>query len=49
VVSVLSEVTVAATDTRRSAESVLSASQAVEAAAGELRREVEGFLASVAA
>jgi hypothetical protein len=28
---------------------VLSASQAVEAAAGELRREVEGFLASVAA
>ena len=49
VVSVLSEVSVAATDTSRSAESVLSASQAVEAAAAELRREVEGFLASVAA
>jgi methyl-accepting chemotaxis protein len=49
VVSVLDEVAGAATDTRQSAESVLSASQAVEAAAAELRREVEGFLASVAA
>jgi methyl-accepting chemotaxis protein len=49
VVSVLNEVAGAATDTRQSAESVLSASQAVEAAAAELRREVEGFLASVAA
>jgi methyl-accepting chemotaxis protein len=49
VVSVLSEVAGAATDTRHSAQSVLEASQAVEAAASELRREVEGFLASVAA
>jgi methyl-accepting chemotaxis protein len=49
VVSVLSEVSGAATDTRQSAQSVLEASQAVEAAAEELRREVEGFLASVAA
>jgi len=49
VVSVLAEVAGAAGDTRQSAESVLSASQAVEAAAAELRREVEGFLASVAA
>jgi methyl-accepting chemotaxis protein len=49
VVSVLNDVAGAAGDTRQSAESVLSASQAVEAAAAELRREVEGFLASVAA
>ena len=49
VVSVLTEVAGAAGDTRESAESVLAASQAVEAAAAELRREVEGFLASVAA
>ena len=49
VVSVLGNVTGAATETRESAESVLSASQAVEAAAAELRREVEGFLARVAA
>ena len=48
-VSVLTEVAGAAGDTRESAESVLAASQAVEAAAAELRREVEGFLASVAA
>ena len=34
---------------RRSAESVLDASQAVEAAATELRHEVEGFLSRVAA
>ncbi len=34
---------------RQSAESVLSTSEAVEAAADELRRKVEGFLASVAA
>jgi methyl-accepting chemotaxis protein len=47
--SVLGQVAGAATDTRQSAESVLSASQAVEAAAAELRREVEGFLAGVAA
>jgi methyl-accepting chemotaxis protein len=49
VVSVLGNVTGAASETRQSAESVLSASQAVEAAAAELRHEVEGFLARVAA
>ena len=49
VVSVLDEVAGAATETRQSAESVLTASQAVEAAAAELRHEVEGFLARVAA
>jgi methyl-accepting chemotaxis protein len=49
VVAVLGEVAHAATDTRQSAESVLTASQAVETAAAELRREVEGFLARVAA
>ncbi len=49
VVSVLDEVAGAATETRASAQSVLTASQAVEAAAAELRQEVEGFLARVAA
>jgi methyl-accepting chemotaxis protein len=49
VVTVLGEVAGAATETRQSAESVLTASQAVEAASAELRREVEGFLARVAA
>jgi len=49
VVTVLDEVAGAATETRQSAESVLTASQAVETAATELRREVEGFLARVAA
>ena len=49
VVSVLGNVTGAASETRQSAESVLTASQAVEAAAAELRHEVEGFLARVAA
>ena len=49
VVSVLADVAGAATETRQSAESVLTASQAVEAAAAELRHEVEGFLARVAA
>ena len=49
VVSVLGNVTGAASETKQSAESVLGASQAVEAAAAELRREVEGFLARVAA
>jgi methyl-accepting chemotaxis protein len=49
VVTVLDEVAVAAGETRRSAESVLSASQAVEQAAAELRHEVEDFLARVAA
>jgi hypothetical protein len=48
-VSVLGEVTGAAAQTRQSAENVLTASQAVEAAAVELRREVEGFLSRVAA
>ncbi len=49
VVSVLADVAGAAGETRRSAESVLTASEAVEAAAAELSREVEGFLARVAA
>jgi methyl-accepting chemotaxis protein len=49
VVSVLDEVAGAATETRTSAESVLTASQTVESAAAELRHEVEGFLARVAA
>ena len=49
VVSVLGNVTGAAGETKHSAESVLTVSQAVEAAAAELRREVEGFLARVAA
>jgi methyl-accepting chemotaxis protein len=49
VVSVLNDMAGAATETRRSAESVLTASQAVETAAADLRREVEGFLARVAA
>ena len=41
----LGNVTGAASETRQSAESVFTASQAVEAAAAELRLEVEGFLA----
>ena len=49
VVSVLGDVSGAAAETRESAETVLTASQAVESAATELRREVEGFLARVAA
>ncbi|MEP7030177.1 MAG: PAS-domain containing protein, partial [Pseudolabrys sp.] len=44
VVSVLDEVAGAATETRQSAEGVLTAAQAVETAANELRHEVEGFL-----
>jgi methyl-accepting chemotaxis protein len=48
IVSVLGDVTGAATETRGSAESVLAASQAVETAAGSLREEVEGFLQKVA-
>ena len=47
VVSVLAEAAGAATETRHSAESVLTASQAVESAAGDLRQEIEGFLDSV--
>ncbi|MDP2409908.1 MAG: PAS-domain containing protein [Pseudolabrys sp.] len=49
VVSVLDDVSGAATETAASAETMLAVSQAVETAAGELRREVEGFLARVAA
>ena len=49
VVAVLAEVAGAATETRQSAESVLTAAQAVETAAEELRGEVDGFLARVAA
>jgi methyl-accepting chemotaxis protein len=45
---VLDEVAGAATETRHSAENVLNASQAVEAAAADLRSEVEGFLDRVA-
>jgi len=49
VVSVLDEVAEAAGETRRSAEQVLAASEAVESASAALREEVEGFLARVAA
>lgn len=49
VASVLNEVASAATETAQSAKNVLTASQAVETAAVELRSEVEGFLARVAA
>jgi hypothetical protein len=49
VVQVLGDVSGAAAQTRESAENVLSASQTVEAAAADLRREVESFLARVAA
>jgi methyl-accepting chemotaxis protein len=48
IVSVLSDVTGAANETRGSAETVLAASQAVETAAADLRQEVEGFLQKVA-
>jgi methyl-accepting chemotaxis protein len=49
VVTTLGDVAGAATETAQAAESVLTAAQAVEAAAAELRSEVEGFLARVAA
>ena len=49
VVTVLDQAANAASETAQSAESVLTEAQAVEAAAAELRREVEGFLARVAA
>jgi methyl-accepting chemotaxis protein len=49
VVATLGDVAAAATQTAQAAESVLTAAQAVEAAAAELRGEVEGFLARVAA
>ena len=48
IVAVLSEVAGAATETRGSAETVLSASEAVETAAANLRNEVESFLQKVA-
>ncbi len=48
VVSVLSEVAGAATETRASAGTVLTASQAVETAASNLRAEIESFLVKVA-
>jgi methyl-accepting chemotaxis protein len=47
--TVLSEVAGAATETHRSADTMLNAAEAVEAAAGDLRDEVERFLAKVAA
>jgi hypothetical protein len=49
VVQVLGDVSGAAAQTRESAENVLSASQTAEAAATELREEVESFLSRVAA
>ncbi len=48
IVTVLGEVAVTATETRRSAETVLAAAEAVEAAAADVRAEVEGFLHKVA-
>jgi len=48
VVGVLGEVAHAATETRASAEVVRDASQTVETAVGDLRLEVENFLAQVA-
>lgn len=48
VVSALREVAGAATDTRASAQTVLQASESVEAALANLRSEVSGFLARVA-
>lgn len=48
VVGVLDQVAGAATGTRQSAETVLSAAASVETAVGNLRSEVEDFLAKVA-
>jgi NO-binding membrane sensor protein with MHYT domain/methyl-accepting chemotaxis protein len=48
IVAVLGHVAGAATETRGSAETVLAASEAVETAAEDLRKEVEGFLQKVA-
>jgi methyl-accepting chemotaxis protein len=47
-VTVLADVAGAASETRESAETVLSASEAVATAAGDLRAEVETFLRKVA-
>ena len=49
VTSVLGKVADAATQTRSSASIMLDASQAVEQAVANLRREIEGFLGKVAA
>lgn len=48
IVSVLDEVAGATTESQQSAQAVLSASELVDQAAGNLRSEVEGFLAKVA-
>jgi methyl-accepting chemotaxis protein len=48
IVEVLHEVTKAANDTRDTVQSVLSASQAVDAAAAALRERYDGFLRAVA-
>ena len=47
-VAQLAGVADAAAQTRKAAEDVLDCSQTVEDRAGELRREVEGFLSKVA-
>jgi methyl-accepting chemotaxis protein len=49
VAEVLSDVAGAATQTRVSAEIVLDTSQLVEVAVADLRRQIENFLAGVAA
>ena len=49
VADILNKVANALSETRRSADTVLGASQSVEAATGELRGNVEGFLAKVTA
>jgi len=48
IVTVLSEVASATTETQYSAQTVLAASESVEQAAANLRSEVEGFLTKVA-
>ena len=48
IATVLADVVGAATETRESAETVLTASEAVAAAAGDLRAEVESLLDKVA-
>jgi methyl-accepting chemotaxis protein len=48
IVTVLSEVAGATTETQQSAQTVLAASESVEKAAANLRSEVEGFLTKVA-
>ena len=48
IVNVLNEVAGSASATRNSAETALTASKSVESAVGNLRGEVEGFLAKVA-